>query len=146
MTMTPLSASSYLRSQLLAAGMAPTAFSAWEGWKVFKGFLREPVKAPDEGASVQGLLETDPDGQSAMILTLMRQFTALEEQEDVPFRWVGFELAFDPADVSGLDGLELWSYDFPDMSAFVAAVEAHPGFQAALNASPIDSDLVAHEI
>jgi len=126
--------------------MASTALSPWEAWKVFKAFLRVPAASPDEGASVQGIIEQDPDGQTTAFLTMMRQFTTGEAEEDAPFRWVGLELAFAPNDVMGLDGLELWSYDFPDLAAFMAAVETHPGFQSALNARPLESDLLAQEL
>jgi hypothetical protein len=146
MTISPVEATKHLEAQLAAAGLAPTALDPWEGWKTFKAFARLPVAAPDEGVSVQAVRETDPDGETSIILTLMRQFTAVEGDADQPFRWIGMELMFVPADVPGLEGLELWSYDFPDLAAFAASVEAHPGFQAAMSAHPIDTGLVAQEL
>ena len=146
MTMSPVEAATYFNTQLTAVGLTATALDPWEGWKAFKNFTRVPVAAPDEGVSVQAARETDPEGETSVILTLMRQFTAVEEDADQPFCWVGLELAFAPDDVPGLDGLELWSYDYPDFAAFAAVVEGHAGFQAAMSAHPLDTELVAHEI
>lgn len=141
---TPLQASELLQAQLEAAGMARTAFSAWEGWKAFKSFLRLLANSNSQGGSVQGVLDEVPDGQDRIILTMMRQFS--EGEDDIPFAWVGLEVAFAPEDGAQLVGLELWSYDFPDWSAFAAAVEAHPGFQSAMNARALASELVTEEI
>ena len=135
-----------MRQPLLPARLDPLAGEPWEAWKVFKAFLRVPVAVADEGISVQAAIEPVATADEALFLTMMRLFTTIEEGDDTPFRWVGLELTFAPATVPSLPDIELWSYDYEDLPAFIAAVESHPGFQQAMNAPVLASELVAQEV
>ncbi len=146
MALTPSAAADYFKSELNDIGMSPTGFTKWEGWKVFKRFLQKHQDAADQGVSVQGVLEQSPDGQDRIILTMMQQCTTGDPGEDVPVACIGLEVAFAPREAQPLDGLELWRFDFSDLTEFVTAVEAHPGFRAAVNANPLGSELVRQEV
>lgn len=146
MEMQPSRAVQILRSQLEAAGLAEDSLDPWESWKVFKTFAAIPIDTPDEGLSVQGVREAGGETPTGCYLTLVREFTTPEGDDDSPFAWVGIEFTYAPDTAPGLGELELWSFDFPDIAAFSAAVESQPAFQAAMNARLVASAVLAEEI
>jgi hypothetical protein len=128
-------------------GLDPETLDPWPAWKVFKAFLRTPVEAPDEGASVQyGIFEDD--GEPFFFrLYWVRQFTELDaDHEEVPLRRIVTELALEPERFWWTPDGEVWSYDFPSLSDFIAHVETDPKFQAAMNAPLASSQVYAEEL
>jgi hypothetical protein len=146
MEIQPIRAVEILESQLEAAGMAAGAMDPWEAWKGFKLFAAIPIDTPDEGLSVQGVREVSDRVEGAGYLTLVREFTTPDGDEDSPCWWVGIEFTYPPGSVPDLEELEIWSFDYPDLASFAAAVESEPAFQAAMNARPMASAVLAQEI
>jgi len=135
-----------LRRQLEAAALNPDHLDPWEAWKVFKQFLGTPAAIEDEGASVQFSREQSPEGQSSIYQNWIRQFAAVEDGEDTPVRYVTIEFEYRSQDLPFEKDVELWSYDFPDIAAFAAHVEALDLFQHALSAEPVGTDIICEEI
>ena len=134
-----------LGAMLEEAGLDPAHLDTWEAWKVFKLFARVPVEADGEGLAVQATGETTPDGLERVYLSFVRQFTAIEGEESAPIRFAGLELIFDWAEHQLDQDLDIWSYDFPTIQAFVASVEESPAFQRAAALRVLESSVVGGE-
>jgi hypothetical protein len=134
-----------LRAMLREAGLAPEALDPWEGWKVFKAFLRDPVEGAVDDALVQFGRYDDPEGPRVH-LYLARQLSDVRAADapefDEQFAHLVCDLAYESAALppGGVDAeTEVWSQDFPSRAAFVDYVEALPSFQALMNTRPLAS-------
>jgi hypothetical protein len=137
---------SRLAALVEGAGLDPVHLDPWEGWKLFKAFAREAVVADDEGVTVQATRLRSDDGLDLVFVSLLRQFTAVEDDLQTPIWYVGLELAYRSEDLPLAADAELWSYDFADLTAFTSEVELRPWFQRALALRPVETEIVSGEI
>jgi len=141
-----MEAEARLTEMVEQSALDPAHLDIWEGWKVFKAFVREPVPTEDEGITAQATRVTTTDGLDLVYLNFIRQFTALEETGDTPVGYVGMEFAFEWTDLKLGDDIEVWSYDFPTFEDFAAHVEQLPAFHQAAAVRALESDIVSGEV
>jgi hypothetical protein len=123
---------------LRRAGLDPDRLNPWEAWRVFKEFARESVACDGEAIYVH-LGMRDPTDE-LVHLTFVRQLAfANADGELEAVREIVCDLGFDPTPGLPYAGIELSDADFEEFDAFVAAVEAHPDFQAAIAREPAGS-------
>ena len=141
-----LEAEERLSAMLAAAGLAEERLDVREAWKVFKGFVKEPVDADGEGIAIEATREETPEGEKLVYLTFFRQFTTIQGDVNEPSRYIGIEFVFDQLDLPLEDEVEIWSYDFSTLTEFAASVEGSPAFRLATAHRPLESSIVGGEI
>jgi hypothetical protein len=141
-----LEAEERLSAMLGAAGLAEERLDVWEGWKVFKAFLKEPVEADGEGSAIEATFEETSEGEALIYLTFFRQFTAIDGEESTPIRYVGIEFVFAQGELPLEEEIEIWSYDFPTHGEFVSQVEGASAFQLASAHRALESSIVGGEV
>jgi hypothetical protein len=132
------SAQRELEAMFVQSGMAPNTLDPWEGWKVFKAFLRKPLGGGYDTAGVQ--LVVNSDGQA---LHLIRQISRrsnerpMDDGPDDEIIWMlTVELRYRNARLAATPELDLWLMDFRTLEEFASVVEGEPSFQAAMAARP----------
>ena len=144
--MRPVDTGARLEEMLETAGLDPGHLDAWEAWKVFNAFVREPVETDGDGVAVQAMRETTPEGLVQVHLEFYRQFTSIEEDVYEPTWFVGIKLVFDASDFPDSTDLELWSYDFATFQDFAAWVEQESVFVRAIELRGVESSVISGEI
>ena len=125
-----------LGAMLAEAGMDPDVLDPWEAWKVFKRFLRVPMAAQAEKASFQCGIDRSDEPEPRFYMEIFRQFDEPAGKSTLPVGAVGLEFNFDPDTFPVAEEREIWG-EAGRLDVFIAAVEASPEFQAAMNARPV---------
>ena len=138
-------ASPTLSALLAEAGLAEDSLEPWPTWKAFKAFIRTPLDDVVDDALVQYDVYEDEDGVSRAHLYLVREFSDPTVEGAEPIGQLGCDLAFDPAALGDAASGEFWTQDVSVFADFVDRVESAAGFQALMNARPVETSLFRHE-
>lgn len=117
--------------QLLLAirGLEEPDMPFGETWSVFKEFAGAGDSSSDPIVTVQ-LQEAEAEPTDFEVF-MGREVQGVRNGYDVT-RLVGVQFLLRGPSVGPVQDRELWSTEFQDLAAFVAAVEASPGFRVAL--------------
>ena len=133
-------------SALLAnAGIAESALAPWPTWKVFKAFMRTPLEDVVDDALVQYGVYEDEDGVRRAHLYFVREFSDPTAEGAEPLGQLGCDLAFAPEVLGHAPSVEFWTQDAATFDEFVDRVERAEGFQALMNAQPVESSVFREE-
>lgn len=127
------------------AGLDPDRLDPRSAWRVFKDFAREPVECDGEGTYVHlGM----PDPTDDLVhYTFVRELAVADADGELEaVREIVCDLGYDPGPGVPDAGIELADADYADFDAFVAAVEGHPDFQAAMAREPAGSFVIWSEL
>jgi hypothetical protein len=130
---------------LADAGPAEEALEPWPTWKAFKAFIRTPLDDVVDDALVQYDVYEDDDGVSRAHLYLVREFSDPTAAGAEPIGQLGCDLAFAPEALGNAPRGEFWTQDADALAEFVDRVESAPGFQALMNARPVETSLFREE-
>ena len=138
-------ASSTLSALLADAGLAEDLLDPWPTWKAFKAFIRTPLDDVVDDALVQYDVYEDGDGVFRAHLYLVREFSDPTADGAEPIGHLGCDLAFTPEALGNAPRGEFWTQDANAFADFVDQVESAPGFQALMNARPVETELFREE-
>jgi hypothetical protein len=139
-------ASSTLSSLLANAGLAEDSLEPWATWKIFKAFIRTPLDDVVDDALVQYGVYEDEDGVARAHLYLMRELSEPTAEGAEPIGQLGCDLAFDSQALGDAPAAEFWTQDVKALADFVHQVESAEGFQALMNACPVETSLFREEV
>lgn len=122
---------------LAAHGLAAESVSPWQGWVVFKDYVRSVAEAPDPGVSVQ-IARDDVDGTVSLIF--MRQVVEQVDDWLEPIGGVVCEMTFEQRD-RRLPEFDVWSFDAPSFDRFVDMVESSADFEGLVLTKPLKSSV-----
>jgi hypothetical protein len=134
-------------SRMLAdAKLVPERLDPWQAWKVFKAFMQQPVDCEGDAASFQCSVQQDSAGEDHFFVQYLRQCSATEDGDDTPVLGVGIEFKFALDRFPATDDRQVWSHAYSSLAVFAAHVEGLPEFQAAMNESPLASEVWMREV
>jgi hypothetical protein len=124
------------------AGLVEDSLDPWETWKLFKSFLKVPLRGGYDIAGVQ--FATHPDSQG---LYFIRQLCEHDEfEEDVPIWQMTVEFYYRNPNLERASDVDIWSPDFKTFEEFASLVEGEDAFQRAMSAIPFITDCRTDEV
>jgi hypothetical protein len=136
----PADALAHLRAALASAGFREDAPDPDTAWRAFRAFAAVPVAVEDDALLFQcGVWSFT--GRPMFHWNLTRQLTRDGRGDDDAMEQLSLTILYEP--VPGLQDVEtsLWSYDFADVDAWAAAVQALPEFAAAKAQPPAGCEI-----
>jgi hypothetical protein len=138
-------APSALSALLAETGLAEESLEPWPTWKAFKAFMRTPLDDVVDDALVQYDVYDDEDGVSRAHLYIVREFSDPTGDGAEPISHLVCDLAFESEALRDAPPGEFWTQDASAFAEFVDRVESAAGFQALMNARPVETALFREE-